>query len=118
MSETQPVTTEVEVGTSELDTPRVTPRTAGGPLDRRAPGARLRTDRGVTQIAEVVVSKIAAIATREIPGVHAMGKGLARAFGSLRSRVPGGTATDTTTQGIMVEVGERQAAIDIDIVAY
>lgn len=86
--------------------------------ERRVPGARLVTDRGVTQISDVVVSKIAALATREIPGVHALGKGLARAFGALRSRVPGGPSVDTTTQGIIVEVGERQAAIDIDIVAY
>lgn len=85
------------------------------PAPRR--GAELSTERGVTRIADSVVAKIAALATREIPGVQSMGKGLARAFGAIRSRVPG-TSTETSTQGIGVEVGERQAAIDIDIVAY
>ncbi|MGH9070254.1 MAG: Asp23/Gls24 family envelope stress response protein [Acidimicrobiales bacterium] len=92
-------------------------RPAGGAPAKPVPGARLRTDRGVTTISDVVVAKIAALATREIPGVHAMGKGLARAFGALRSRVPGGAPPDADTQGIAVEVGERQAAVDIDIVA-
>lgn len=80
-------------------------------------GASLRSERGVTKIADVVVAKIAAIATREIPGVQDMGRGLSRAFGAMRSRIPGGT-TQASTQGVAVEVGERQAAVDIDIVVY
>jgi uncharacterized alkaline shock family protein YloU len=118
---TAPEPTEADIiieAATTVPASKAAPRTAGGPIDRRPPGARLITDRGVTQISDVVVSKIAALATREIPGVHAMGKGLARAFGALRSRVPGSPNVDTTTQGIVVEVGERQAAIDIDIVAY
>ncbi len=79
-------------------------------------GAALQTDRGLTRIASSVVAKIAGMATREIPGVQAMGKSLTRTFGSLRARVPGGS--QATTQGVTVEVGERQAAVDIDIVAY
>ncbi|MGH9066277.1 MAG: Asp23/Gls24 family envelope stress response protein [Acidimicrobiales bacterium] len=80
-------------------------------------GARLQTERGTTRIADTVVAKIAAMSTREIPGVQAMGKSMARAFGTMRSRIPGG-ASNTATQGIAVEVGERQAAIDIDIVVH
>ncbi len=124
-----PESTDAEITEVEIATPAPTgptaatasktgPRTSGKPLDRQPPGARLVTERGVTQISDVVVSKIAALATREIPGVYAMGKGLARAFGALRSRVPGGPSTDTSSQGIIVEVGERQAAIDINIVAH
>jgi uncharacterized alkaline shock family protein YloU len=63
-----------------------------------------------------VVAKIAALSTQEIPGVQAMGKSVTRAFGAIRSKVPG--ASPATAQGVSVEVGERQAAIDIDIVCY
>jgi uncharacterized alkaline shock family protein YloU len=76
----------------------------------------LQTEHGVTTIASSVVAKIAGLATQEIPGVHAMGKTLTRTFGALRTKVPGGGSA-ATTQGVSVEVGERQAAVDIDIVA-
>lgn len=90
----------------------------GGPLERSSPsGASLVTDRGTTTIASSVVAKIAGLAAQEIPGVQAMGKGVARTLGALRQRVPGGSSA-ATTQGVSVEVGERQTAVDIDIVAY
>lgn len=79
--------------------------------------ASLTTERGNTRIADGVVTKIAALAAREIPGVHEMGKGFARALGGLRARVPGQN-DDQSTQGVSVEVGERQAAVDLDIVTY
>lgn len=78
--------------------------------------ARLADDtaQGKTTIASSVVQKVAGIAAREISGVHALGGGVQRAFGALRERIPGaGTATTT---GVAVEVGEKQAAIDLDIV--
>ncbi len=70
---------------------------------------------GRTSIADVVVSKIAGIATREIPGVHALGGGAARAVGMLRERIPG--SKTNLSQGVSVEVGETQAAVDIELVA-
>ena len=70
---------------------------------------------GKTTIAETVVSKIAGIATREVDGVHALGGGTARAVGTLRERIPG--ARTNHAQGVSVEVGEKQAAVDLDIVA-
>jgi uncharacterized alkaline shock family protein YloU len=69
---------------------------------------------GRTQIADVVVAKIAGLATREITGVYALGGGAARALGALRERIPG--ATTNVSQGVSVEVGETQAAVDVDLV--
>ncbi|PWJ48820.1 Uncharacterized conserved protein YloU, alkaline shock protein (Asp23) family [Quadrisphaera granulorum] len=78
------------------------------------PGA-LASTQGSTTIADTVVSKIAGIATREVNGVFALGGGTARAIGALRERIPG--ATTNHSQGVSVEVGEKQAAIDIDLIA-
>ncbi len=73
------------------------------------------TSQGKTAIASSVVQKVASIAAREIAGVYAMGGGVSRAFGALRERIPGGSS-GTPTSGVQVEVGEKQAAIDIDII--
>ncbi|TVX95167.1 Asp23/Gls24 family envelope stress response protein [Mycolicibacterium porcinum] len=69
---------------------------------------------GATTIADIVVSKIAGIATREIDGVYDLGGQAARVVGKLRETLPG---SPSLTQGVSVEVGERQAAVDIGIVA-
>jgi uncharacterized alkaline shock family protein YloU len=86
-------------------------RAAGGG-QHQMPGAP--ADRGRTTIADGVVEKIAGLAARQVAGVHALGAGFARTFGAMRERVPGGRPN--VTQGVKVEVGEIQAAIDVDIV--
>jgi uncharacterized alkaline shock family protein YloU len=85
------------------------------PATRRSSSSMLITERGRTAIADTVVEKIAAIAAREVPGVHDLGAGITRTFGALRERIPG--SSRSTGQGVSVEVGERQAAADIDLVA-
>ena len=75
----------------------------------------LVTEQGKTTIADAVVAKIAGIAAREVSGVHALGGGTARAVGALRERIPGGRTNHS--QGVAVEVGEREAAIDLQLVA-
>lgn len=75
----------------------------------------LLSSQGRTIIADAVVAKIAGIATREISGVYDLGGGTARVVGALRDRIPG--ARINHGQGVAVEVGEKQAAIDIGIVA-
>jgi uncharacterized alkaline shock family protein YloU len=82
--------------------------------DAPATDSQLATSKGRTQISDTVVSKIAGMATREINGVHDLGGGAARAFGAIRERIPG--ATSNVSQGVGVEVGERQAAVDLDVV--
>ncbi|MFW6033762.1 MAG: Asp23/Gls24 family envelope stress response protein [bacterium] len=78
----------------------------------------MTSEAGTTHIADTVVSKIAGLATREIPGVHSMGRGLSRRMGQLRAMVPGQTEEQPTAQGVSVEVGEKEAAIDLDIVTF
>jgi uncharacterized alkaline shock family protein YloU len=79
------------------------------------PGTRvLPAERGRTIIADGVVEKIAGMAAREVPGIHALGGGLVRTLGAVRDRVPGGRPN--VGRGVKVEVGERQTAIDIDVV--
>lgn len=80
--------------------------------------ASLTSETGTTRIADTVVAKIAALATREIPGVHSMGRGFSRRMGQLRAMVPGQTEEQATAQGVSVEVGEKEAAVDLDIVTF
>ena len=97
MTSTQPPTTAPK-------TPAVT-----------ATDSALTTSQGKTTIADTVVSKIAGLSAREVHGVYDLGGGASRIVGSLRERIPG--ATVNHSQGVSVEVGEKQAAIDIEIVA-
>lgn len=94
--------------------------TASTPAPRGAGAVPARladeTSQGKTSIASSVVQKVAGIAAREISGVHSMGGGVSRAFGALRERIPGGNSAQSSTAGVAVEVGEKQAAIDLDIV--
>ena len=101
------------MSTSETESTTATTMPSSVPAQRGA-SAELTSEHGRTSIANVVVAKIVAIATREVDGVYAMGTGTARMIGSVRQRVPGGRASDT--QGVSVEVGERQAAADLDLV--
>ena len=91
--------------------------TVVSPTATSSPG-RLADDtvQGRTTIAALVIQKIAGIAAREISGVHSMGGGASRAFGAIRERVPGGGTTAANIAGVQVEVGEKQAAVDLDIV--
>jgi len=70
-------------------------------------------ERGRTTIAVGVVEKIAGVAAREVDGVYALGSG-ARGFGAVRERVPG--AKPNVGKGVKGEVGEKQAALDIDLI--
>ncbi|SEB71693.1 Uncharacterized conserved protein YloU, alkaline shock protein (Asp23) family [Nocardioides exalbidus] len=78
-------------------------------------GGELESTQGRTTIADTVVSKIAGLATKEVSGVYALGGGTARAVGAIRERIPGSSTNHS--QGISVEVGEKEAAIDIQLVA-
>ncbi|MEU0243838.1 MULTISPECIES: Asp23/Gls24 family envelope stress response protein [Streptomyces] len=98
--------TENRGGETETSAARRSPLTKRGGGD---PGSR-----GRTTIADGVVEKIAGLAARDVDGVHAMGSGLSRTFGAVRDRVPGGAKS--VTRGVKAEVGEVQAALDLEIV--
>lgn len=89
---------------------------AGGAatVHRRESAPARQDRRGRTTIAPTVVQQIARITTEEVFGVYAVGGGMERAFGAIRERIPGASASRTS--GVVVEVGETQAAIDLEIV--
>lgn len=68
---------------------------------------------GKTTIEDGVVAKIAGIAARDTAGVYALGNGAARVVGAIRDALN----TTDLTQGISVEVGEKQVAVDVTVVA-
>ncbi|WP_327269928.1 Asp23/Gls24 family envelope stress response protein [Streptomyces sp. NBC_01218] len=103
---------------SETTTQRPGPDSSGEDrgrsLTKRAGDAGTR---GRTTIADGVVEKIAGLAARDVDGVHAMGGGLSRTFGAMRDRVPGGgSGAKSPSRGVKAEVGESQAALDLEIV--
>lgn len=68
---------------------------------------------GKTVINDGVIAKVAGIAARDVAGVYDLGGGAARALGAIRDAI---SNTDLT-QGISIEVGETQVAVDVTIVA-
>jgi uncharacterized alkaline shock family protein YloU len=100
----------------KTSTSKVTAGTAAGSVTARTGGAELVSEQGKTAIADVVVTKIVGLATREVSGVYAMGAGMSRAYGAIREHIPGVTGP-SITQGVSVEVGESQTAIDLDVIA-
>ena len=100
---------------STFSTPPSTPgdsRPRSSAVTRRS---ELATEHGKTAIADSVVAKIAGLACREIDGVHDMGAGLSRTLGVLRDKLPGSGSQPSAARGVNVEVGERQAAVDLGV---
>jgi len=71
------------------------------------------TARGTTVINDAVVAKIAGLAVRGVPGVHALGGGAARALGAIREAL---SSTDHS-QGVSIDVAEGQVSVELSIVA-
>ncbi|CAA9475475.1 MAG: hypothetical protein AVDCRST_MAG53-267 [uncultured Solirubrobacteraceae bacterium] len=103
---------------SDSESEGTTSRPSGGQSLERTPGGGekagpLQSSKGSTKVADVVVTKVAGIAAREVNGVHSLGGGASRALSSVTQRVGLG---DERSQGVSVEVGEREAAVDLTIV--
>jgi uncharacterized alkaline shock family protein YloU len=75
----------------------------------------LQTERGSTSISDSVVSKIAGIASQEVDGIR-MGSGGSQAVSGILGSITGG-GSGSQTQGVSVEVGQEEAAIDLTLTA-
>ena len=82
--------------------------------EEREVNNNLETQYGTTTIDDVVVSKIAGIAAREVSGVDALGGGGARMIGNIRESFG---ASEDVRQGVDVEVADGTARIEIAITA-
>ena len=74
----------------------------------------LETDFGTTRIDDVVVSKIAGIAAREVSGVYNLGGGAARMWGAVRESL---TSSTNVQQGVDVVVEDGHASVAVAIIA-
>ena len=82
--------------------------------EEREVNNNLETQYGTTTIDDVVVSKIAGIAAREVSGVDSLGGGGARMIGNIRESFG---ASEDVRQGVDVEVTDGTARIEIAITA-
>jgi len=74
---------------------------------------RLDSGQGKTIIAESVVAKIAALAAREVDGVHDLvPMGAGATIAGLAGKI---TRADQRSSGVSVEVGQREAAVDLNM---
>jgi uncharacterized alkaline shock family protein YloU len=97
--------------TSSVERPSASQATQG-----RGAASQLATAQGNTTIADSVVAKIAGIAARQVSGVYELGAAAGRALSTLKEKIPVGGTTPNVAQGVSVEVGERQAAVDLSLV--
>ena len=79
-------------------------------------GNPLQTDRGNTSISDSVVSKVAGIAAQEVDGIR-MGSGASQTASNLLGSITGGSGGGSQTQGVSVEVGQEEAALDLTLTA-
>lgn len=108
---TRATTASTAAGSSS--SPATSGSAVGAAGTRATHGGDGDASRGRTRIADGVVAKVAGLAAREVPGVHDLGGGAARAVGAVAQRVGLG---DQRAQGVSVEVGEKEAAVDLTIV--
>jgi uncharacterized alkaline shock family protein YloU len=110
--------TTVEAGETTTGSKETTPATGRSKTPARSAPATaasppLQSEQGATTIADTVVTKVASLAAREVRGVHELGGGVARTLGAVTQRVG---MSDERSQGVSVEVGEHEAAVDLTIV--
>ncbi len=83
---------------------------------QQSSGSPLHTERGSTSVQDSVVSKIAGIAAQEVDGIR-MGSGGSQSMSGILGSITGGSGGGSQTQGVSVEVGQEEAAIDLTLTA-
>jgi uncharacterized alkaline shock family protein YloU len=78
----------------------------------RQDSVRQDSDRGTTTIDDSVIAKIAGMAAREVNGIAGLGGSVSGALADMVGRIRG---DEHATGGVGVEVGMRQAAVDLVI---
>ena len=82
--------------------------------EEREVNNNLETQYGTTTIDDVVVSKIAGIAAREVSGVNNLGGGAARMWGAVRESF---TSSTNVQQGVNVAVEDGHVNVAVAIIA-
>ncbi|PZS00411.1 MAG: Asp23/Gls24 family envelope stress response protein, partial [Chloroflexi bacterium] len=78
--------------------------------------ASIEGEGGRTVIDDIVVAKIAAAACQEVGGIHDMGaKGVGGAVAEAFGAMTGGS-DQQSTKGVSVEVGEREAIVNVNLI--
>lgn len=80
---------------------------------RSESASSLRSERGNTSIQDSVVSQISGLAAQEVEGIR-MGGGVSQRASGLVGSVTGGSG-GLRTQGVFVEVGSEEAAVDLTL---
>jgi uncharacterized alkaline shock family protein YloU len=87
-------------------------------MSEESGGSPLKGEMGNTTISSTVVSQIAGIAAQEVENAQ-MGGGASAAVGgilqSVTGNVTGGSSGGNYSRGVSVEVGEEEAAVDLNI---
>ena len=87
-------------------------------MSEESGGSPLKGEMGSTTISSTVVSQIAGIAAQEVENAQ-MGGGASAAVGgilqSVTGSVAGGSSGGNYSRGVSVEVGEEEAAVDLNM---
>jgi uncharacterized alkaline shock family protein YloU len=87
-------------------------------MSEESGGSPLKGEMGNTTISSTVVSQIAGIAAQEVENAQ-MGGGASAAVGgilqSVTGSVTGGASGGNYSRGVTVEVGEEEAAVDLNM---
>jgi len=100
-------------GVGEREEYRERTGAAGKPQAGAATTAESRADTVAVRVEDTVVSKVAGITAQEVEGVQ-MGRGTARSVGGFVNSM-GGVSGGNRTRGVSAEVGEEEAAIELDM---
>jgi len=105
-----------KVGDAVQQAGAATGKFASQVVGRLRNNAEIVDERGSTTIANEVVEKVAAIATREVDGVYDLGGDVARLFSAVRDKIGIGGGSEGADQGVKVRLEGKTATVSITFV--